>query len=100
MKAFEFYSKAENDASFRAEQIQEARYVKKLMLLLAIVGGSGWLAYVVYCGVAQHRWAGDLGIGLFLLLCAWQHGEARARLGALEVMQTKQPNQPAAPIQG
>jgi hypothetical protein len=49
MKALEFYSKAQRDCSFRVQQIDEARYQKKLAVGSTVATGAVWLGYVLYC---------------------------------------------------
>jgi hypothetical protein len=93
MNQTEFYSKAQLDPRFRAEKIEEARYQKKIAVGFAVVIAVGWLSYLAYCEIAEKRWPGDGGVFLVLVLCASSYGQARTKLGALQAMQSKQPNQ-------
>ena len=89
MKALEFYSKAQLDPIFRGQQLEAARYDKKMTLWFMIALSAGWLSYVAYCDIAQGRWPGN-GLALILLtLCLSRFDQARARLGALEAMPSK-----------
>ena len=60
-----------------------ARWEMRFAVAAAAAVIVGWLLYVAYCGFAQHRWPGDLGAGLVLLLCAGLYSGARTRLLAL-----------------
>ena len=46
MKALEFYSKAQLDPIFRGQQLEAARYDKKMTLWFMIALSAGWLSYV------------------------------------------------------
>jgi hypothetical protein len=93
MDVLKFYSTAQRDRSFREQRLGEARYHKKMAVGLAVALGSAWLCYAVYCATVERRWPGDLGLGLALVLCASLYSHARTKIGALEAMQNKEPDQ-------
>ena len=97
MNSLEFYSTAQRDRRFRERSLNEARYHQRLAVGFAIALIAGWLGYVAYCATIQRRWPGDLGLGFGLVLCASLYSHARTKIGALEAMQRKEPNQTPEP---
>jgi hypothetical protein len=93
MNQNEFYSKAQLDPRFRAEKIEESRYQRRIAIGFAVVITVGWLSYLAYSEIAEKRWPEEAGVFLLLMLCASSYGQARTRLGALQSMQSKEPNQ-------
>ncbi len=86
MNAREFYALAQSDVLFREQRLAEARSHSKLAIVLGITLVGAWLGYVAYCRIAEHRWSGDVGPGIALVLCWSLYAQARTRLGALEAM--------------
>ena len=97
MTEVEFYSKAQIDPAFRQQKVVETIYQRKIALSFAIVSIAGWIVYAAYFGIAEGRWPADGGVILMLVLCASLHGQARTRLGALQAIEQKEPNQPLEP---
>ena len=93
MNASEFYSQAQRDPAFRQQRLEEARFQAKWAIGFGTASVAAWLGY---CGIAERRWPGDVGIGFALVLCTSLHAQARARRGALEAMRPESSN-PVAP---
>jgi hypothetical protein len=87
MKIQEFYRKAKEDASFRAEQIAAARDQKRMVVIIGAVMVVGWVGYAVYCLSAENRWPGEVDVGFGLVLCASVYAQAHTRHAGLEALQ-------------
>jgi hypothetical protein len=95
MNTREFYALAQSDILFREQRLAEARFHSKLAIVLGITFVGAWLGYVAYCGIAEHRWPGDVGLGIALVLCWSLYAQAQTRLGALEAMYAEGSNRVA-----
>ena len=86
MKEVEFYAKAQKDASFRQQQLQEATEHKKMTQTLTWVLVGAATAYIAFCGIVERRMP-DVDPLLFLLvLCSWGLTQSRTKVAALEAI--------------
>ena len=95
MRESEFYSKAQEDPVFRADQIEALRYRKKLGSIVGLGGVGCWLAYVAYCRLVEARWP-SVDVTFLVVICAVLYSQAHAKCSALRAMDAiaRKPNQP------
>jgi hypothetical protein len=94
MSQIEFYSHARFESEFRIQKIEEARYQKRMAIGFAIAMSAAWLSYAAYAEITEKRWPAPGSVLILLVLCMSLYSNARSRLGALQAMELKEPNQP------